>query len=53
MNLKLPVGDYVIIPLTSGCTLGRPSQAQPENIMMLDGDGNLQPSVELAVKDLF
>lgn len=53
MNLELPEGDYYIIPLTSGCTLGRPSQAQPEDINMLDEAGNLHPLVELAVKDIF
>jgi hypothetical protein len=53
LDVELDVGEYVILPRTSGCTIKRPPGAKSEYIKLLDSNGDLNPIAELCIKDIF
>ena len=53
LDVELEVGEYVILPRTSGCTLRRPLAAKPEYIKLIDSNGDLHPIAELCIRDIF
>ena len=54
IELELDEGEYLVIPRTSGCNL-RKIIGMPDDPIhkLLDPHGELNPLVELTVKDIF
>lgn len=53
LDIELDVGEYLILPRSSGCSLKRPPAAKSEYIKLLDSNGDLNPLAELCIKDIF
>jgi len=53
LDVELEPGEYVILPMTSGCHLRRPLSAKNENIKLIDSSGILNPLAEVCIKDIF
>jgi len=53
LDVDLEVGEYIILPRTSGCTLRRPVGAKSEYIKLIDSNGDLNSTAELCIRDIF
>lgn len=53
LEVELTPGSYIILPRTTGLTLRRPSNANFLNYSMILPNGNLHPSVESTICDIF
>ena len=54
LEIELDVGEYVVLPRTSGCGIQRPPNAQKQaKIQLLDKNGELSSIAALIAKDLF
>ena len=53
LDVELEVGEYLIIPRTSGCTLKRQQKTKSDFIRLLETNGKLNPLAELTIKDIF
>ena len=51
--MNLDPGDYIILPMTSGCLLRSPLEISPEKQKLLNSDGNLTALFESTLKDIF
>ena len=53
IQVNLDPGDYIILPMTSGCLLRSPLEISPEKQKLLNSDGNLTALFESTLKDIF
>jgi len=51
---ELEPGEYIVLPLTSGCSIQRPEFAKRvKKIQLLGKDGQLTPIAALTARDIF
>jgi Calpain family cysteine protease/Calpain large subunit, domain III len=53
LNIDLDPGEYIILPITSGCLLRSPSEISPEKMKLLDPKGGMSPLLESTLNDIF
>jgi hypothetical protein len=53
VELILEPGNYMIVPLTSGCRLKRPENAEIEEIKLMDNVGHFHPQFKAAIEEIF
>lgn len=53
VELILEPGQYIVVPRTTGCTLRRPLYAEPDEIKLMDTQGNLNPLFVATITDIF
>ena len=51
--MTLPLGSYIILPRTTGCTLRRPDDIKLQNIKLISSKSELTQQFKLCVKDIF
>jgi len=53
LDVELEVGEYIILPRTSGCSLKRPPAAKSQYLQLIDANGNMNSLGEIVIKDIF
>jgi hypothetical protein len=53
IELNLEPGSYIILPRSTGCTLKRPDNVQPQNIQLIGMNGHLHELLEITLDDIF
>lgn len=49
----LEPGSYIVVPRTTGCGIKRPNGVDPENVRLLDDNGNPTELFESTIGDIF
>ena len=53
LELELPPGTYLAIPLSTGCSLAIPGDSKPEDFNLLTETGDMHPIFQSTIRDLF
>lgn len=49
----LEPGSYIVVPRTTGCAIRRPLDAEPENIRLVNDNGQASDIFDSTVADIF
>lgn len=49
----LEPGSYIVVPRTTGCSIKRPNDAEPENIRLFEEDGSTNCIFVSTINDIF
>lgn len=53
VELILEPGQYLVVPRTTGCSLKRPEDAEPEQVKFMDHQGTFHPLFDATISDIF
>lgn len=53
LELQLPPGTYLAVPISTGCSLNMPGDAEPEDFNLLTESGDMHPIFQSTIRDLF
>jgi len=53
MDVILDPGTYIILPRTTGCTLRKPLDTKPEEVKLLNKNGEINERLESTLRDIF
>ena len=53
LEVNLEPGEYIIVPISSGCSLQVPQNARPPHFNFVTEEGVLHPTIQSTVRDVF